>query len=460
MKIRLSKETVGPIKTIIKWWEKTGKRGGYKGLADRIGDVSWKTVSNWHKKFLNGALEAPKKGEPHNIYSKEYNQRIVSLFLKDVDENIKRYGKDYNRLTIKQFKFLYKLECSVEHIRKVLIQAGIFTARTKRATKKKIRKVLKEKMKKAENTNEVDQIKENLKIIEKYKPLLVKKGDPGHVVEIDACLDWWVNGEKQTIYFAVDAFTNTLLAMWVEKEETTFGYIILLKQLFYRHGIPAEIRTDKRRTFYGSIDTQTHVHKALIQLGVKLLTSSQPTFKPNVERAFQNAQNYFPGFYKSKGINTEKEMQENIEETIKAYNEWNNYSMPEENAFFPADGLDIENIMTLKDTRVVSTGNVISLNDESVAPFRNNKRWCMVPGATIEILFNDQREVYSLFNGLKFHWKKAKEWVDVDQQKKKDKIEHEKKKMHSFYKMLEKQKIVISKKIEELQKLGVEIDGF
>jgi len=32
--------------------------------------------------------------------------------------------------------------------------------------------------------------------------------------------------------------------------------------------------------------------------------------------------------------------------------------------------------------------------------------------------------------------------------------------MHSFYKMLEKQKTVISKKIEELQKLGIEIDGF
>lgn len=86
---------------------------------------------------------------------------------------------------------------------------------------------------------------------------------------------------------------------------------------FYESWYPAEIRADKRRTFWGSEHTMTHVGKILAELGIKLRVDSSPTFKPNVERAFQNAQNSFPYYFANTEINTMEQVQENSKNIIK-----------------------------------------------------------------------------------------------------------------------------------------------
>ncbi|UUD35139.1 hypothetical protein NPA07_05035 [Mycoplasmopsis caviae] len=55
---------------------------------------------------------------------------------------------------------------------------------------------------------------------------------------------------RSTIFIMlVDAATKSLLAIWIDIEETTIGYQNLLTQLFKRYGIPQVIITDRRRTF-------------------------------------------------------------------------------------------------------------------------------------------------------------------------------------------------------------------
>ena len=77
--------------------------------------------------------------------------------------------------------------------------------------------------------------------------------------------------------------------------------------------------------------------------------------------AFENAQNYFPGFFKNQKINSIKQMQGYIEETINAYNKWFNYSVPKENSFmFPTQ--DVEKILALHIKRIVSAGIVIKID--------------------------------------------------------------------------------------------------
>ncbi|UUD35178.1 hypothetical protein NPA07_05235 [Mycoplasmopsis caviae] len=74
--------------------------------------------------------------------------------------------------------------------------------------------------------------------------------DFGQIIEIDATpLHLFGESKKYHIYNAVDATTKSLLAIWIDIEETTIGYQNLLTQLFKRYGIPQVIITDRRRTF-------------------------------------------------------------------------------------------------------------------------------------------------------------------------------------------------------------------
>ncbi|UUD35184.1 hypothetical protein NPA07_05265 [Mycoplasmopsis caviae] len=74
--------------------------------------------------------------------------------------------------------------------------------------------------------------------------------DFGQIIEIDATPLHLLEKVRSTIFIMlVDAATKSLLAIWIDIEETTIGYQNLLTQLFKRYGIPQVIITDRRRTF-------------------------------------------------------------------------------------------------------------------------------------------------------------------------------------------------------------------
>ena len=165
-------------------------KDGFIGLSKKLGTTR-QTASNWYKKIKNRMFKVKKMPTPINIYSDEFNQNIIDLYIKEVKELKNRLGKDIHRPTIEDFIINNNIICSKEHVRKVLIRAGIVTARTKRKTKKEIKKRLKKSKKETENDKELNQIIENLKILMKNKPLTIKKGVPGFLVEIVGCCDLW-----------------------------------------------------------------------------------------------------------------------------------------------------------------------------------------------------------------------------------------------------------------------------
>lgn len=113
----------------------------------------------------------------------------------------------------------------------------------------------------------------------------------GQEVQIDAAFWIWFGSEETALHLAVDKATKKVLFGWFDYEETTNAYMIVLMNMIINYGIPEKIKTDKRSSF--SINNAkssksklnvTQFKRMCEDLEINLTCSSDPLFKPNVER--------------------------------------------------------------------------------------------------------------------------------------------------------------------------------
>ena len=113
----------------------------------------------------------------------------------------------------------------------------------------------------------------------------------GQEIQMDAAFWIWFGTEVTALHLAVDKATKKVLFGWFDYEETTNAYLIVLKNMIKCFGIPKKIKTDKRSSF--SINNArssksklnvTQFKRICEDLEINLICSSDPLFKPNVER--------------------------------------------------------------------------------------------------------------------------------------------------------------------------------
>lgn len=264
------------------------------------------------------------------IKDKKISKSIVNKYM-EINNEITNFREDsYFVFTHKDFYNSYikkELNVSYSYVNKLLNKNYLITKNTKSKTIRFLKKQLKQK-------NDLKTDNKTKSLIEKFKckyldliehnnskiiPYVKYNYDFGQIVEIDACVHNWLNKDKFFIYHAIDAGTKKLLAISIDKEETNVGYVKLLKNLFKNYGLPKKIKTDKRLTFW-SKDSKTNMTYCLNQLGIEVESKSEPTFKPNVERSFLNAQNFYPIFFFNNNIKTKDDLENNLEILVKAYN--------------------------------------------------------------------------------------------------------------------------------------------
>ena len=108
----------------------------------------------------------------------------------------------------------------------------------------------------------------------------------GQEVQMDACEKIWFGNIVTYLHLAIDKGTKKVLAGWFEYEEITRGYFVLLFMILINYGIPQRIKTDNRTTFSNQenkVDT-TIFGSICKELGIELITTSNPTGKANIER--------------------------------------------------------------------------------------------------------------------------------------------------------------------------------
>ena len=297
-------------------------------------ETSRKTIGKWLKEYRQNGGIFLKTHKPVNAYSEEYNDHILSLYQSRLNITKERFRN--TRVagmwlsTIRYFMFVEKLDCSNEHIWKLLIKNNFLTHRTHRKTKRQIKKNIKNKLNKTKNINQSIESKDKLNVLENHNVYHAKSGVAGFRVEADGCFDYWFGQEKHCLYFVVDSFTGFILNFWFEKEETNKGYYALFKGFLWKYGKAVEVRTDLRNGLGNGA-----MADLIKKMRMDLSSSSEPTFKPNVERALEDAQSLLPMYFLDNEIKTPKEALLKKEEILSFMNKWLRREMPKDNLFTP-----------------------------------------------------------------------------------------------------------------------------
>ena len=232
--------------------------------------------------------------KPKNALSEDFKTEIELL-----------YTNKYFDCTYTKFKeFLETREnifLSIDEVRVILRDRCIFSPRTHKSTKRKFRNQLEAQIKTA-TKQEKKNLKAKLVLAEDAHPRQPRCQYFGEELQMDACIHPWFGNEKSALHAAIDDATGQVVALYFDKQETLNGYYNLTQQILSKYGIPYLIKTDKRTVFEYKKkassnveeDTFTQYAYACKQLGIHIVTSSVPEFKPRVERLFQTLQQRLP----------------------------------------------------------------------------------------------------------------------------------------------------------------------
>ncbi|MFV8515952.1 hypothetical protein, partial [Mycoplasma sp. Z244B] len=344
-----------------------------------------------------------KKKENSGLTEEQFNT-IVDKYLNMVSTVFPTAAAKFSAITINDFVDRLSIEerygFSKSHFKKLIREGGLINCFSHKKTKAYARKLEANKIKEQNSLiskseeNRLQKIIQHLKQTESPKDkkqyLNIKDNlDFGEYVEIDGCLEWFFGDRKVTLFHAVDAATGKLLAVHWEYQETALGYQRLLDKVFKQYGFPKHIVADRRRNFWWSDEVKTNFEKALNKRGIKLLTSSNPTFKPNVERSFMTAQMNYPLWISENKLNSLDELNKNSDKLVEFYNKkFNKLTIAKQNVFDNGK-LWVDNPDFLIEVKRKITSGVIKKDNKYLAPFDNDGNRVYIYKSTDAVVVTD-----------------------------------------------------------------------
>lgn len=240
----------------------------------------------------------------------------------------------------------------------------------------------------------------------------------GQEVQMDAAFWIWFGTEESVLHLAVDKATKKILSGYFDYEETTNAYLNVLMNMIINFGIPDKIKTDKRNSF--SINNAkssksklnvTQFKRICEDLEINLVCSSDPLFKPNVERENGTFKRRLKAELRHEGITTIEEANKYLNEVfIPKMNKRFSYDInPKKNVMRKNNYSDKELnfIISIRHKRTIDNASSIKffnnyylpINDETgeVMSFKSGTKCDVVSSYdnTLYGIINDK--VYSLY---------------------------------------------------------------
>jgi len=305
--------------------------GAGKHRAALTLDLTLRTINRLiagYKKFGKEFFSHKNKGrKPVFAMSSKDSKRIIDLY------NKKYYDASYQFFT----ELLAKEESiyvSVSTVRNILMGEYILSPIAKKATIRRVKKELEEKISEPISKRKKAVIERKLLDIEDAHPRKPRCANFGEELQMDASQHIWFGNSFSHLHAAIDDATGALTGAYFDAQETLKGYYNVFSQTLKRHGIPYKFRTDKRTVFeykracttQVEEDVYTQFSYACKQLGVHIDTTSIPQGKARIERFFGTMQRRLPILLRLAGATT-----------IEAANEFLNSYIDEFNTQFALD---------------------------------------------------------------------------------------------------------------------------
>lgn len=227
-------------------------------------------------------------------------KHAISVELKDTIETL--YQSKYFDCTYTQFtEYLADREhifLSVAEVGQILREKYILSPRTRKATRKNLKKKLITQKQYAKSKKEISKLQSSIVAIEDSHPRQPRCIYFGEEIQTDACIHLWFGNIKTALHAAIDDATGQVVAAYFDNQETLNGYYNIYYQILTNYGIPYLFKTDKRTVFEynkkgttsDEDNTFTQFAYACQQLGTSIECSSVPEFKPRIERLFESFQ--------------------------------------------------------------------------------------------------------------------------------------------------------------------------
>ncbi|MCF7941202.1 MAG: ISNCY family transposase [Spirochaetia bacterium] len=343
--------------------------------------VSVRTIERRVAKFMEKGQECFIHG---NTGNQPANKRDLEKIASIIEEN-SLDGANFREIS-RILNTYFHITISDSTLRRYYYGKGVLSPKCKRSTRRAMVKKLKQQQKDSklslESAVTLSALKQEEQLSYWKHPTKPRSAMFGQRIEMDASSYHWIKGMgKMTLHVAIDDATGYLVGLWLEEEETLHGYYQLLEQILSQHGIPLEIRTDKRTVFTYNHkgkanpekDTMTQFAYACSKLGIGLQCNSDPDFKPKVERANQTLQGILPFRFGMEGITTAQEANTYLKEVfIPLFNAEFGYTYDivkgnkqyVKSAFIDCSQEQIRTNLVVLSERVINQGTTISVDKQ------------------------------------------------------------------------------------------------
>ncbi len=196
----------------------------------------------------------------------------------------------------------------------------------------------------------------------------------GMLLQMDGSHHAWLEGRgpRLTLLVAVDDATGKLPYAVFRQSEDTEGYLILIRGIVERSGIPLAIYTDRHAVFQqthswkgtipeGKGRKATQVERALRELGITQIFAHSPEAKGRVERANGTLQDRLVSELRLAGARTLADANDALEEFLPRFNARFGVAAPERGSAYRSlePDRDVEGILCTKEWRRVAKDNTV-----------------------------------------------------------------------------------------------------
>ena len=149
-----------------------------------------------------------------------------------------------------------------------------------------------------------------------------RRENAGELIQVDASKHQWFYGDSNYYYLhgGIDDCTGKVTSCFFQKEETTCGYQMILKDTIENYGIPECLYTDYRTVFKsnkkeltleeeleGKQIKNTRFANMLDHIGTDIISTMNPCAKGRIERLWRTFQARLYNEFKKKNIHTIEE---------------------------------------------------------------------------------------------------------------------------------------------------------
>ena len=143
-----------------------------------------------------------------------------------------------------------------------------------------------------------------------YRSRRERMAQEGLMIQVDGSRHDWLEGRGPwlTLVGGIDDATGKIVGAVFREAEDGVGYLLMLRDMARRFGLPASIYRDGSSVFaptHGSAqerDEATQVGRALVELGITSIRAGSPQAKGRIERAWGTFQDRFVSELRRKGI--------------------------------------------------------------------------------------------------------------------------------------------------------------